>query len=163
MAAPVSAGDEHDCFQGAEPRLRIKGCSEMIQRSPNDATAYHNRAVAYALAGDIDSAIADYTKVIQIAPDNPSAYDSRGRAYASKGDYTHAVNDVTKAKDLLARATAQPAAIPPKTAKPTKPKTAAVAPTGATPPPKKKAVPNGSKSTEKEAPSSGWWWWPKLQ
>ena len=69
-AAPVRASDEQDCFQGQEPELRIKGCSEIIQRAPNDATAYHNRAVAYGLAGDIDNAIADYTKVIEIAPSN---------------------------------------------------------------------------------------------
>ena len=53
----VFANDEQDCFQGQEPQLRIKGCSEMIERAPEDATAYHNRAFAYALAGDIDNAI----------------------------------------------------------------------------------------------------------
>src|SRR5262249_39105211 len=31
-AAPVRAGDEQDCFQGREPAVRIKGCSELIQR-----------------------------------------------------------------------------------------------------------------------------------
>jgi Flp pilus assembly protein TadD len=102
-AAPAVASDEQDCFQGQEHELRIKGCSEIVQRVPDDATAYHNRAVAYGLAGDIDSAIADYTKVIQMAADNASAYDNRGRAYASKGDYTHAVEDVTKAHELMAR------------------------------------------------------------
>src|SRR5207244_917477 len=109
-AAPVLASDEQDCFQGQEPELRIKGCSEIIQRAPNDATAYHNRAVAYGLAGDIDNAIADYTTVIELAPSNASAYDNRGRAYASKGDYTHAVEDETKAHELMAKATAQPIA-----------------------------------------------------
>ena len=113
-AAPVLASDEQDCFQGQEPELRIKGCSEIIQRAPNDATAYHNRAVAYGLAGDIDNAIADYTKVIEIAPSNASAYDNRGRAYASKGDYTRAVEDETKAHELMAKATAQPIMVTPK-------------------------------------------------
>src|SRR5882672_10226605 len=67
-ASPVLAGDEQDCFQSQEPQLRIKACSGIIQRAPNDATAYHNRAVAHGLTGDVDSAIADYTKVIEIAP-----------------------------------------------------------------------------------------------
>ena len=119
-AAPVLANDEQDCFQGQEPELRIKGCSEIIQRAPNDATAYHNRAVAYGLTGDIDNSIADYTKVIEIAPSNASAYDNRGRAYASKGDYTRAVEDEIKAHALMAKATAQPIVVTPKARKPTK-------------------------------------------
>src|SRR4029077_6307064 len=55
----VFASDEQDCFQGQEPQLRIKGFSEMLERAPEDAIAYHNRAFAYALAGAIDNAIAD--------------------------------------------------------------------------------------------------------
>ena len=106
-AAPILANDEQDCFQSQEPQLRIKGCSKIIQRDPNDATAYHNRAAAYGLAGDIDNAIADYTKVIEIAPNNVSAYENRGRAYAGKGDYTHAVADEVKTSELIAKATTQ--------------------------------------------------------
>ena len=45
-AVHVLANDEQDCFQGKVPQLRIKGCSEIIQRAPDDATAYHNRATA---------------------------------------------------------------------------------------------------------------------
>ena len=114
--APALASDEQDCFQSQEPQPRIKGCSEIIRRAPNDATAYHNRAVAYGLADDTDQAIADYSRVIEIAPNNPSAYDNRARAYASKGDYTHAAADQTKASELIARANAQPTAISSNTA-----------------------------------------------
>jgi tetratricopeptide (TPR) repeat protein len=148
-AVPVLASDEQDCFQGQEPELRIKGCSEIIQRAPNDATAYHNRAVAYGLAGDIDSAIADYTKVIEIAPSNASAYDNRGRAYASKGDYTHAVADETKAHELMAKATAQP--VTPKARKLTKVTVSAPKTTKSLP--KLKADNN----IAKEASQSSWW------
>jgi tetratricopeptide (TPR) repeat protein len=89
-AVHALANDEQDCFQGKVPQLRIIGCSEIIQRASNDTSAYHNRAVVYELSGDIDRAIADYTKTIEIRPDNATAYENRGRAYASKGDYTHA-------------------------------------------------------------------------
>ena len=85
-SVPVLADDERDCFQQTDPQLRIKGCSQMIQRDPADAAAYHNRAVAYGLLGDLDHAIADYTKTVEIKPDNAGAYENRGRAYASKGD-----------------------------------------------------------------------------
>jgi tetratricopeptide (TPR) repeat protein len=152
-AAPALASDEQDCFQGREPELRIKGCSELIQRGPDDAIAYHNRAVAYGLAGDVDNAIADYTKVIQISPDNASAYDSRGRAYASKGDYTQAVADETKAHELMAKGTAQPTIAKPK-AKASK--VTANAQKAA------KAVPKADSNTSKAAPASGWWPWPNL-
>ena len=137
-AVPVLANDEQDCFQGKVAQLRIKSCSEIIQRAPNDATAYHNRAVGYELSGDIDRAIADYTKTIEIRPDNAAAYENRGRAYASKGDYTHAIADATKASELVAKATAQPTGSIPK---PTKPKTKAIS------------------KAAKEAPDNSWWSW----
>jgi len=148
------ASDEYDCFQGREPELRIKACSELIQRGPDDAIAYHNRAVAYGLAGDIDNAIADYTKVIQIAPDNASAYDNRGRAYASKGDYTHAVEDGTKAHELMAKATAQPIMVTPKAPK------ASNVPANARK--TAKPAPKADSNATKAAPGTSWWPWPNL-
>jgi tetratricopeptide (TPR) repeat protein len=154
-AAPVLASDEQDCFQGQEPALRIKGCSEIIQRAPHDATAYHNRAVAFGLTGDIDNAIADYTKVIEIAPSNASAYDNRGRAYASKGDYTRAVEDEVKAHALMAKAAAQPIVVTPKARKPTK--VTASAPKTTKSPPKARAVPKANNNVAKEASESSWW------
>ena len=151
--APTSAGDEQDCFQSQEPELRIKGCSELIERAPKDPAGYHNRAVAYSLAGDVDRAIADYTKVIEMAPDNASAYDSRGRAYASKGDYAHAVEDQTKAQTLLAKAIAQPTVVTPKD------DVSASAPKKAKPPSKAKAPPKSNNSVAQEEPASGFWFW----
>jgi tetratricopeptide (TPR) repeat protein len=129
--APAIASGE--CFQNKEPQLSIKGCSEIIQRDPNDVTAYHNRAIAYGLTGDIDRAIADYTKAIEIGPNNAAAYEHRGRAYASKGDYTKALADVMKASELVAKAAAQPSTVTPKLANtsvtaPQAPKTGAVSP-----------------------------------
>ena len=123
-AMPAMADVGADCAQSKDPLLRVKGCSEIIRRNPNDASAYHHRAVAYELAGDTDKAIADYSKVIEIAPNDASAYDNRGRAYANKGDYVRAVADVTKASELVAKAaerlgttTSAPAAASPPKAK----------------------------------------------
>jgi tetratricopeptide (TPR) repeat protein len=152
-AAPAVASDEQDCFQGHEPELRIKGCSEIIQRVPDDATAYHNRAVAHGLAGDTDSAIADYSKVIQMVPDNVSAYDNRSRAYASKGDYTHAVEDGIKAHELMAKATAQPIMVTPRVS--TMSKVTANAPNAM----KGKVTPKVGNNISEAAPGSGWWSW----
>ena len=138
--APALANDEQDCFQGKEPRVRIAGCSKIIQRNPNDAVVHHNRAVAYGLAGDIESAIADYTKAIEIEPNNPTAYENRGRAYASKGDFTHAVADETKASELTAKATAQTIVTTPKK-------------------PKKTTTLKATKNVDKKTANSSWWSW----
>ena len=113
-SVPVLAEDERDCFQQTDPQLRIKGCSQMIQRDPADAAAYHNRAVAYGLLGDLDHAIADYTKTVEIKPDNAGAYENRGRAYASKGDYTNAIADAMKASELGPSTATQTSAATPK-------------------------------------------------
>ena len=156
----VFASDEQDCFQGQEPQLRIKGCSEMIERVPEDAIAYHNRAFAYALAGDIDNAIEDYSKVIALAPSNASAYANRGRAYASKGDYVRAVEDETKAHELMAKATAESPVLAPKPAK--APKKAAAAAKPAAVAPKAKEIPHASPNVNQEppaAPATSWWSW----
>jgi tetratricopeptide (TPR) repeat protein len=158
-AVPVLANDEQDCFQGKDPQLRIKGCSEIVARAPNDASAYHNRAVAFGLSGDIDRAIADYTKTIEIRPDNAAAYENRGRAYASKGDYTHAVADAMKASELVAKATAQPEKIAPKPPKigaitPKSPKTAATQN-----PPKTKAIPQANNDAGTQTSGDAWPSW----
>jgi len=128
-------------LSGQGTSVEDRGMFKIIQRNPNDAAVYHNRAVAYGLAGDIESAIADYTKAIEIEPNNATAYENRGRAYASKGDFTHAVADETKANELLAKATAQPIVITPKK-------------------PKKAIASKATKSVDKKATNSSWWSWP---
>ena len=127
-AEPTLAADR-DCFQQGNPQLRIKGCSDLIDRNPKDAVAYHNRAEAHSMVGDLDRAIADYSKAIEIKPDTATAFDGRARAYAAQGDYVKAVPDATRARELLAVAVARPtvavaksakrkaAAAPPKTSK----------------------------------------------
>src|SRR5262245_36127837 len=154
------ANDEQDCFQSQEPQLRIKGCSEMIERAPDDATAYHNRAFAYALAGETENAIEDYSKVIALAPSNASAYANRGRAFASRGDYTRAVGDETKAHELMAKATAQPPHWPPKPAPAAKQRRAAPKATHVAS--KAKEIPSPSRNVVQEpppAPPASWWSW----
>jgi tetratricopeptide (TPR) repeat protein len=141
-ASSVLANDENDCFQGHEPQQRIKGCSIIIERFPNDATAYHNRAFAYEMAGDLDKAIADYSKVIALAPNNASAYANRGRAYASKGDHMHAVEDDAKAQGLIAQGATQ-LAVTTKTGKVRKRMTAAVT-NSAIATPKKMRIPKAN-------------------
>ena len=100
VSTAASADHKGDCLDGKDHDLRIKGCSAMIQRNPNDVLAYHNRGDAYGLKGEVDRAISDYTKAIELNPSYAPAYTGRGRAYTRKGDYTRAVADVTKASEL---------------------------------------------------------------
>jgi tetratricopeptide (TPR) repeat protein len=99
-SATALADKKSDCLNSKDHYLRIDACSAMIQRNPKDVVAYHNRGDAYGLMGDIDRAIADYTKAIDLNPNYAPAYYSRGRAYTRKGDYIRAVADVTKAGEL---------------------------------------------------------------
>jgi len=156
-ASSAFANDEQDCFQGQEPQLRIKGCSDIIQRAPDDATAYLNRAFAYGLAGEIENAIADYSKAIALAPSTAGAYANRGHAYASKGDHVHAAEDEAKAHALLAKGAAQPLVIASKTPKRPKGKATATKPT--TVQHKGKGAANASSDVGQGALSGGWWSW----
>ena len=156
-SVPALADDERDCFQQTDPQIRIKGCSQMIQRDPADAAAYHNRAVAFGLLGDLDHAIADYTKTVEIKPDDAGAYENRGRAYASKGDYTNAIADAMKASELAPKATVQSAVIPSKAPKTTdlRPRKAgAVAKS-----PKPSVTASSTNHVVKENPDGAWSGW----
>ena len=156
VASSVFANDEQACFQGREPRLRIKGCSDIIQRSPDDATAYQNRAFAYELTGDIDKAIADYSKAIALTPSNASVYVNRGRAYASKGDQIHAVEDDTKAHELIAKATTQAS---PVITRKVRMRATAASTKSTKARPKKKRIPMESNRVGQEALSGDPWAW----
>ncbi len=50
--------------------------------------------------GDLDRAIADYTKAIELDPKLLSAYINRGLAYDGKGNFDQAIADYTKAIEL---------------------------------------------------------------
>jgi tetratricopeptide (TPR) repeat protein len=50
--------------------------------------------------GDLDTAIADYTKAIELKPDDAEAYYNRGVAYGDKKLDDQAIADYTKAIEL---------------------------------------------------------------
>jgi tetratricopeptide (TPR) repeat protein len=76
------------------PDAIISGCTAAIQ-SPGaaGAWAYGNLGSAYALKGDYDRAIANFTQAIKLKPNDPkyaAAHYNRGMAYRSKGYMTEA-------------------------------------------------------------------------
>jgi tetratricopeptide (TPR) repeat protein len=59
--------------------------------------AYYYRGRAWYGKGDLDKAIADFTKAIAINPEDFNAYYNRGLALANKGAFDKAIADFTKA------------------------------------------------------------------
>jgi tetratricopeptide (TPR) repeat protein len=54
----------------------------ITQSTPNNAVAYYNRGTAYwAKAGEVERAIADFTKAIELDPQYILAYTKLGNAY----------------------------------------------------------------------------------
>jgi tetratricopeptide (TPR) repeat protein len=75
-----------DCKQSADPDLRIRGCTRVIERGEEETrknltAAYYNRGLAYWRKGEIDHAIADYDAAIALARHLAPAYYNRGNAY----------------------------------------------------------------------------------
>jgi tetratricopeptide (TPR) repeat protein len=67
-ASAAAAGDQSDCHNIGDVDLRIRSCSELIQREPNNAPAYNSRAAAYVAKGDYNSAVADVVRAGELAP-----------------------------------------------------------------------------------------------
>ena len=101
-ATGAKADRYEDCVQSADLERKIRGCTQIIERGPRESlenrdSAYINRGVAYTKKGEVDRAIADYTKAIAIDPKLAQAYNNRGVVYKKKGEVDRAIADYTKA------------------------------------------------------------------
>jgi tetratricopeptide (TPR) repeat protein len=65
-----------------------------------DFFIYLYRGNAYEKKGNLDRAIADYSKVIEIDPKYAPAYAKRGAAYEKKRDHDRAIADFNKAIEI---------------------------------------------------------------
>jgi len=61
------------------------------------------RARDLVIEGNLDGAIAEYTKVIEFVPDYAGGYHGRARAYLCKEDFDLAIADYTEAIRLVPR------------------------------------------------------------
>jgi tetratricopeptide (TPR) repeat protein len=91
--------------------LVIAGCSpnydsviadstKALEKNPDDAEAYRERASAWEEKGDYDQAIADYSKAIELDQDDVTLYYLRGHLYGEKGRYDRAIADCDKAIEI---------------------------------------------------------------
>ena len=72
-------------------------------QTPTTAKDYYDRAGERSDKGDLDGAIADYSKAIEIYPHYIAAYNDRGLARRAKGDYDGAIADYSKAIEIFPR------------------------------------------------------------
>ena len=80
----------------------VISCTRLPDASPEPRSAkmYYDRAFARHKKGDLDGAIADYTKAIELDPKFALAYYSRSVARGRKGDRDGVIADSTKAIEL---------------------------------------------------------------
>ena len=67
---------------------------------PNDAQGFDERARARRFNGDMNGAIADFSRVIEFEPKSESAVYSRGITRLQKGDYDAAIADLNRVIEL---------------------------------------------------------------
>ena len=83
---------------------QIKKSTAIIQSdretTPNRATAYCDRGIAYGGKRDYDRALADFNEAIRLDPNLAVAYYGRGNIYGNKRDYDRAIAEYSKAIQL---------------------------------------------------------------
>jgi tetratricopeptide (TPR) repeat protein len=68
-----------------------------LKLEPESLMGFFERASNRAINGDVDGAIADYTKIIEQDPHNTQAYYQRGQNYSALGQNDEALEDLNQA------------------------------------------------------------------
>jgi tetratricopeptide (TPR) repeat protein len=68
-----------------------------VRVDPDHAIAHLNRGWARQASGDLDGAIADFSRAIELKPAFGNAYFNRGTAWKAKGDLAAAIADYSQA------------------------------------------------------------------
>ncbi len=93
----------HDCFAN-DATLRIRGCTELLQRDNLDpvtrSTALATRALGLSIVGRYNEAIRDYDRALGIIPNYPVALNNRAWALFKLGRINEAEPDVEKSLRL---------------------------------------------------------------
>jgi tetratricopeptide (TPR) repeat protein len=64
------------------------------------ADAYNNRGFAKQTKGDLEGAIADYSRALELNPRYATAYHNRGIAKRARGDLDGSIADYSRALEL---------------------------------------------------------------
>jgi len=71
-----------------------------IRLNPQSASAYNNRGTARRSLGDLDGAIADFSRALELNPRHANAYNNRGLVRQARGDLIGAATDFEAALRL---------------------------------------------------------------
>ena len=103
LSATGARADRYeDCALTKDLDLTIRSCTQIIERGKKETrkvrfAAYLRRGFAYEDKGELDRAIADWTKSIKLYPSYANIYAVRGLAYRKKGEFDRAIADFTQA------------------------------------------------------------------
>jgi tetratricopeptide (TPR) repeat protein len=87
-------------YKKKEYNVCLKFLDVFIEKEPNLAEAYNDRANAYAGLNQHERAIPDFDKSVEINPNYAGAYYNRGNSYAKLNKYERAIQDYDKAIEL---------------------------------------------------------------
>lgn len=72
---------------------KVDHYSELLRQEPGNALAYSRRADAYHRLGQLEQAIADYTRAFELDPDRPGALANRALLHGQAQQYKAALQD----------------------------------------------------------------------
>lgn len=78
----------------------VEDLSELIESVGPEVRFLTQRAVAYRSIGDLEEALADYSRVITLEPENAELYQARAEAQQAKGEKIGAIEDYQRAATL---------------------------------------------------------------
>ncbi len=92
VASPI--GDSRHAAANGE------ATADHSQVKPDCADAYRERGQAWCLKGELDEAIADYSRALRLDPNHVKGYNRRASAWSGKGEYDKAIADCNQALRL---------------------------------------------------------------
>lgn len=76
-------------------KLAIEDLDNVLERRPDNATAFFKRAELHRTRGDADGAIRDFSSAIRLEPRNAAALFARAELYRARADLRRALADYT--------------------------------------------------------------------
>ena len=74
--------------------------TDALVADPTSAAAWNNRGAARLRSGDVNRAIADYSRALELSPHDADVYYNRGNALVAAGQYQDAIADYSRATRL---------------------------------------------------------------
>ena len=93
-------------FNNEDYSAAMRLCDRAIELEPENCGGHSMRAIVNQGLGNLEEAIADYTRAIELAPDDgtkSAMYTMRNSVYHAMGDQLNRAKDLVEAKRLESR------------------------------------------------------------